>query len=72
MKLLTKVLSSPLLITASMNFALADNGKYIIFGDSLTYTGSIESLKIVEENNKPATNGGEINGKNLVRNLENN
>ena len=63
-----------MLITTSTSFALADNNnnRYIIFGDSLTDTGSISSSEVLKEQGNPATNGGEIDGKNLIRNLGNN
>ncbi|AIT09226.1 hypothetical protein LO80_04045 [Candidatus Francisella endociliophora] len=60
------------LTTFTISTPILANDQYIIFGDSLTDTGSSKSSQILKDNDLPATNGGEIDGNNLIRDLGNN
>lgn len=62
MNLKKYLLTTSCLILSSTAVA---NSKFIIFGDSLSDTGSDLSSQVLEKQDKPATNGGEIDGKKL-------
>jgi len=71
MKLLVKISALNLLLT-SLIFAQSSNNRYIIFGDSLTDSGSDTSSQLLEKKGEEATRSIVFEGNNLLRNLGNN